>query len=232
MPDLSVKGIARRYHRRTAPFRLKKVFGITSGDARLRPILESLAREEHSFPGSEDCEIQIYDLDAKFVQIWTHIIVRIKLNFHPTILETSRKYLMTTWRDWIERLWSSKWGCSIAGEGTCRLTFEVQWTSDNPHYTIPVDRCTEPFGCVENSQSWFNVTTGLTVAHEFGHLLGLKDEYIESEECPIRNPVNTGTIMDTLQECFPARLMTRFADNIGSEIVGIHEYTHDPAHCT
>lgn len=71
-------------------------------------------------------------------------------------------------------------------------------------------------------------------AHEFGHLLGLKDEYTPSDpaECSIRNAVNTGTVMDRNAACFPARLMTRFAGNIGWKIVAISEYIHNPATAT
>jgi hypothetical protein len=234
MPDLSVKGIARKYRQRTAPFLLKEVFGIASGGA-LRPILESLARESHSFCWEENCSTRKFGGDAEFDQIWTHIVVTINLNFDANIPVATRNNLMTTWRDTIQRFWSLKWGCSAAGEATCRLTFEVQWTSNNPQHTVTVDQCFGgPAMCRENAARWFDITTGNTAAHEFGHLLGLKDEYtpIDPTECPIRNTVNTGTVMDGNVECFPDRLMTRFADNIGSRIVAIPEYAHNPAMCT
>jgi hypothetical protein len=233
MADLSVKGIARKYRQRSPPFLLKEVFGIASGEAPLRPILESLAREEYSFQWVENCLIQNFGLNARFQQIWTHIVVRINLNFDANIPVATRNNLMATWSNTIQRFWSFKWGCSVLGEVICRLTFEVQWTSNNPHHTIAVDQCSGgPGMCRENAGRWFDITTGNTAAHEFGHLLGLRDEYNAPTECPIRNPINTGTVMDTVAECFPARLMRRFADNIDSQIVAIHEYTHNPAMCT
>lgn len=235
MPDLSVKGIARRYGGRAAPFLLREVFGIPSEGAVLRPILESMAREEYSFDYIENCGTRNYGGTAKFTQIWTHIVVRINLNFDTAIPNTTRNTQMTTWRDTIQRFWSLKWGCSNSGEATCRLTFEVQWTSDSSHHTVRVTPCIAGSSCRENSGRWFDNTMGSTAAHEFGHLLGLKDEYNptwDPTECPNRNPVDTGTIMDSNVQCFPARLMTRFADNIESQIVAIPEWTHNPALCT
>jgi hypothetical protein len=235
MPDLSVKGIARVYRQRSAPFLLKEVFGIGSAGAALRPILESIARRERHFHWEEDCETREFGGDARFDQIWTHIVVRINLLFHPNIPVATRNNLMTTWRNTIQQFWSLKWGCSAPGEAVCRLTFEVQWTDNNPQHTIAVNRCFGgPILCRENAAHWFDITTGNTAAHEFGHLLGNPDEYapLDPNECPIRNPVNTGTVMDDNTECFPDRLMTRFADYIDSQIVAIAEYTHDPVMCT
>jgi hypothetical protein len=234
MPDLSVKGIARKYLTRSPPFSLKDIFGITTAYGSLRPRLESWAREEHSFHWEEDCSTGKFVGDAKFEQIWTHIVVRINLNFDATIQTTTRNSLMTTWRDTIQKFWSLKWGCTADGEATCRLTFEVQWISDFPHHTVAITPCATGTTCRENSGRWFDNTTGNTAAHEFGHLLGLKDEYtpLIPTECPVRSPVNTGTVMDGNVECFPDRLMTHFADNIGSEIAAISEYTHNAATCT
>jgi hypothetical protein len=86
----------------------------------------------------------------------------------------------------------------------------------------------------ENLGRWFNKTNGSVAAHEFGHLLGKKDEYqpADPNECPIRNSVNTGTIMDHNSRCFPDRLMTQFATAIDSQIVQIPDYTHNPTQCT
>jgi hypothetical protein len=201
---------ARKYRQRTAPFLLKEVFGITNGGA-VRPTLESLARETHSFQWEEDCLTQKFGGTAKFDQIWTHIVVTIGLNFDANIPVATRTNLMTTWSNTIQRFWSLKCGCSAPGEATCRLTFEVQWTSNNPQHTVAVDQCLLPPPlCREHAGRWFDTTTGNTAAHEFGHLLGLKDEYTPTSptECPIRNPVNTGTVMDQNVACFPARLMT------------------------
>lgn len=51
-------------------------------------------------------------------------------------------------------------------------------------------------------------------------MLGHPDEYNDAS-CPARNPVNTGTVMDNPSANIPQRLMTRFADNVGSSVVAI-----------
>jgi hypothetical protein len=51
-------------------------------------------------------------------------------------------------------------------------------------------------------------------------MLGHPDEYTDAN-CPGRTPVNTGTVMDNNSNNVPARLMTRFATNIGSNVVSI-----------
>jgi bacillopeptidase F (M6 metalloprotease family) len=68
--------------------------------------------------------------------------------------------------------------------------------------------------------TWDTQDTGAVAAHEFGHMLGLVDEYSDSN-CPGRSPVNTGTIMDNNSNVVPDRMMTRFANNIGSNVVAI-----------
>lgn len=237
MPDLSLKGISRKYLSRTPPLSLKDVLGVTGSGltVNVRPRFESITREEHSFKWQEDCGTQIFGGTAAFLQVWTHIVVRINLNFDPAILVATQNNLMTTWKTAIQNAWSFKWGCTSMGESTCRLTFEVQWTSINPHHTVAVTVCTPGMLCRANAGRWFNNTTGATAAHEFGHLLGLKDEYQPTNpmECPIRNPVNTGTIMHVnTSTCFPMRLMNVFANNIISQIVPIPEYVYNPAICT
>jgi bacillopeptidase F (M6 metalloprotease family) len=68
--------------------------------------------------------------------------------------------------------------------------------------------------------TWDTSDTGAVAAHEFGHMQGNPDEYTDAA-CPARNPVNTGTIMDNNSATIPDRMMTRFADNIGSTVVNI-----------
>lgn len=215
MNDLSLKGVARKYGGVTGGFSVvKDIFGVSSitGSTSLRSKLESMAWEEHSFSVSE-C---IYGWTAAFEQTWAHLRIRIRLNPDAGISNATMNTLRTTWRNGIENTWSHRWGCGRSGELTCRLSFEVQWVTTNQHHTVRVR--TGP--ARSNMITWDTLDTGGVAAHEFGHMLGLVDEYVDAN-CPGRSPVNTGTVMDNNSNNVPARMMTRFASNIGSNVVAI-----------
>jgi bacillopeptidase F (M6 metalloprotease family) len=71
-----------------------------------------------------------------------------------------------------------------------------------------------------NMTTWHSPDNGGVAAHETGHMFGHPDEYGDAA-CPDREPVNTGSIMHMTTGDVPQRLMTRFAENIGSSVVGI-----------
>ena len=205
---ISLRGVARRYKGITGGFSVKTA--LSSGS--LRSNLVSLARQQHSF-GMSEC---IYGWTAAFEQTWSHVIIRIRLNPDAGISNATMNTLRNTWRNGIETTWSNRWGVGHSGEMTCPLTFEVQWVTTNQHHTVRV----RPGSGRANMGTWFTQDGGNVAAHEFGHMLGLVDEYSDSN-CPRRSPVNTGTIMDNNSNVVPARMMTRFANNIGSNVVAI-----------
>jgi hypothetical protein len=61
---------------------------------------------------------------------------------------------------------------------------------------------------------WDTLDEGHDVAHEYGHMLGKFDEYVDVD-APDREPVNTGTVMDDESLSFSPRQFTRFAQNLG-----------------
>jgi len=214
MNDLSLRGVARRFGGISGDFSVvQDIFGGPApGSRSLRARLEAMARQEISFDVSE-C---IYGWTAAFEQTWTHIRVRIRLNPDAGITAATMNNLRTTWETGIENTWSNQWGCGHAGEITCRLTFEVQLVASNEHHAVRVR-----IGPMRsNMNTWDTQDTGAVAAHEFGHMLGNPDEYTDTN-CPNRAPVNTGTIMDNNSSTIPERMMTRFANNIGSTVVSI-----------
>ena len=215
MNDLSLKGVARRYGGITSGFSVvKDIFGVSSivGSVSLRSKLESMAREEQSFSMSE-C---IFGWTAAFEQTWTHIRIRNRLNPDAGISAATMNTLRTTWQNGIVNTWSDRWGCGHSGELTCPLTFEVLWVATNQHHTVRV----RPGPAGTNMTTWDTMDTGAVAAHEYGHMHGLVDEYVDAR-CPGRSPVNTGTVMDNNSNNVPNRMMTRFANNIGSNVVAI-----------
>jgi hypothetical protein len=216
MNDLSLKGVARQYGGISGGFSvINDVFGASTitGTQSLRTRLESMASEEHSFSVSE-C---VFDWTAAFEQTWTHIEIRIRLNPDAGISNATMNTLRTTWENGIENTWTHRWGCARSGELPCRLSFDVRWINSGQHHTVRV----RPGPDRSNMTTWDTSDTGGVAAHEFGHMLGHVDEYPEDPPCPDRSPVNTGTVMDNNSNNVPSRLMNRFANNIGSNVVGI-----------
>lgn len=211
---ISMRGVARRYRGVSGGFSVRQVFfgGAGTGSIALRPKLVALCRQQHSFSVSE-C---IYGWTAAFEQEWSHIRIRIRLNPDAGIAAETMNTLRTTWTTGFRDTWSNRWGCGHAGEMTCPFTFELQWVTANQHHTVRVRQGSFR----SNMTTWDTEDTGGVAAHEGGHMLGLVDEYADST-CPNRNPVNTGTVMDNNSNNVPNRLLTRFANNVGANVVAI-----------
>lgn len=204
---MSTRGIARHFLGRTGALSLRQVVG---GGVSLRNRLENAARQNISFAVSE-C---VYGWTAAYEQTWSHVRVRIQLN--PDAGVTTLANLQTTWATTIAQRWSNRWAIGRPGEAQCPLTFEVQFGAANPHHAVRVR--TGP--ARSNMTLWDDADTGDVAAHEFGHMLGNPDEYTDTS-CPVRNPVNSGTVMDNNSNTVPQRLVTRFATEVGSNIVAI-----------
>lgn len=216
--SLSLRGIARHYRNVTGSFSVDS--GIFEASP-VRPVsvrkkLIILARQQFIYDVSE-C---IFSWTGRFEQTWSLIRVRIQLNPDPGITATTIATLRTTWENGIRKTWNNRWGVGRSGEATCPLQFDVEWVTSNPHHSVRVRVRTNPQQ-VANKGTWYTNDSGAVAAHEFGHMLGLVDEYQDIKHCPARNPVNTGMVMDNNSANVPARMMQRFADNIGSTVVAI-----------
>ncbi|BEU28038.1 hypothetical protein [Paraburkholderia sp. 22B1P] len=159
-----------------------------------------------------------------YVQTWTHIDVRILLNLDAGIDAAMQANIENTWKNGIEGTWNSPvpsvgaspraWKCARQGEAPCRVSFKVHWVGNNPHHYVNVHTGSGR----EDEYTWYTMTLGSTAAHEFGHMLGLPDEYIEEAVCPGRAPVGTGTIMANDSTYIPQRLVQWVSDEIGSDL--------------
>lgn len=207
MRDLSVKGVARRYENETGDISVRN--DLMDGWGSLRDQLEDTAREEVSFSMSE-C---IFGWDVAYQQVWTHITVRIQLNPDAGISNATMQTLRNRWEPTIEGRWSDNWATRRRGELSCPFTFEVQWNVADSHHTVRV----RPGPARSNMTTWDTNDTGAVAAHEYGHMIGHEDEY-QSNRCPNRSPVNTGTIMDNNSANIPARLITPYANRLGTNL--------------
>jgi hypothetical protein len=210
---ISLRGVARNYLNVTGDFSVKKkvLTGLMS-PLPLHIRLNLLARKEHSFSMSE-C---IFGWTAAFEQTWSEIVIRVRLNPDAGITATTMQNLQTIWHNGIVNTWSNRWGIGHAGEITCPLTFDVQWVTSNEHHNVRV----RPGPDATVMDTWDTTDNGGTAAHEYGHMHGLVDEYVDSR-CKSRSPTNTGTVMDINSNVVPQRMMNRLAANVGSDVVAI-----------
>lgn len=169
----------------------------------------STAAQEVSF-GVSEC---IYGWTAAFRQEGTHIMARIQLNPDSDVSGSLLETVKERWKRGIEDKWSYHFSCCQRPgcSDPCVLTFEVEWTSDNPHLQVRVKKG----GGRSNLGLWHTDDSGDVASHEFGHLLGHPDEYSDAQ-CPNRSPVNTGTVMDDTSEVVQ-RLCEPFCDRIGQD---------------
>ena len=210
--SLSARGVARRFLNRTGSFSVRQVFfGSARGTRRLREPLQSLARQEISFAVS-DC---IFTWTATYEQTWSHVRVRVRLNPDVGIAAATMATLRTAWEAPIEKRWSNRWGIGRPGEATCPLTFDVQWVTASAHHAVRV----------QPGPAGSNITLWDTLGHRGRCRARVRPHARASRRVPLappalrRNPVNSGTVMDNNSNTVPQRLMQRFADNVGSNIV-------------
>lgn len=163
------------------------------------------AAQEVSF-GVSEC---IFGWTAAFVQQGTNVSARIRLDPDGDVSDNLLEEVKARWKRGIEDKWSYRFGCS-----SCALTFQVIWSSSNPHAVVRVKKGSGR----SNLGLWHTDDSGDVASHEFGHLLGHPDEYDESEVCPDRSPVNTGTVMDDNTEVV-LRLCRPFCDRLGQTTV-------------
>lgn len=209
---ISVRGAARHALGRTGPISLRQVFLNGGTTASFRSVVTTLVRQEVSFTIFDGILI----FSARYQQTWSDVVVRIRLNPDDDITEATMASLRTTWETTIQDRWSNRWAIGQPGENAIPIRFDVQFVTTSEHHVVRV----RPGPERSNLGLWDTADTGAVAAHEFGHMIGNPDEYADLLS-PLRNPVNTGTIMDNNSNIIPSRLLTRLATNVGSGIVAI-----------
>jgi hypothetical protein len=145
--------------------------------------LATRAQTEVSFPVSE-C---IWKWTAKYKCDEAKVTVRIKLVFEPGIAKP-HDVLQQDWRKSIVNTWSNKFACMGIDS---KLAFDVEWVSAGEHHVVTV----KPGSGPPSMNEWYENMKVNAAAHEFGHMLGFADEYVDPQ-CPMRVLVNTGTVMN------------------------------------
>ncbi|HEX2086235.1 MAG TPA: hypothetical protein VHF89_11170 [Solirubrobacteraceae bacterium] len=192
--------------------------------ASVREELEALAYTPRSF----DWEECTFGMTAAFDQTWSDVTIRIRLNPDSDVSQATLDTLEQTWKAGIETTWSDRWGIGRSDEVTCPIRVRVRWVDSYPHHDVRVNtgqKCFNamtvgPVQCPTNSARWHTSDGGMVAAHEAGHMLGNPDEYVDLN-CPDRDPVGTGTVMDNNSSVVPRRLLSTCASHVGSSVVAL-----------
>lgn len=140
---------------------------------------------EVAFPVSE-C---IYFWTAAYFRKGNTIVVRIKLEPQYPISDDALAELKARWRDGIRAKWHDKYPCPPNSDN---LQFDVEFVETGWHHTVKIRRGPHRSNMLE----WDDADDGHAASHEYGHMLGLPDEYSDAKRCPSRSPVGTGTVME------------------------------------
>ncbi|MFB7360339.1 hypothetical protein, partial [Streptomyces gardneri] len=186
--------------------------GLSTNWTKIVAMPASSVPEEVSFAVSE-CD---FAWTARYLQDDTHVTVRILLNPDAGITSATMNTLRTTWHTGIVGKWSNRFDCIGPNGQRQPITFDVQWVTSNPHHVVRV----RPGPAATNMGNWDTSDSGDVASHEFGHMLGHPDEYADTD-CPMRNPINTGTVMDDNTESV-ARHYSRITQLHGGHAPAAH----------
>jgi len=144
------------------------------------------------------------------------ITVRIRLNPDADVTAAEIAALQAVWEPGIEARWSNRFTVNrSSGDCGCSsypVRFDVQFVNSSQHHTVRVRRGPAR----SNMTTWDTADDAGAASHEFGHMLGLADEYADAN-CPNRvvatdNSImrtNTGDTMNRHYQAFAAWLSNR-----------------------
>jgi len=105
--------------------------------------------------------------------------------------------LKNTWMTGIEGAWNDKYEIQY-GSNRYPVEVNVDWVAINPDITVTVHDAVgrdDELNWYTTLEGWGNSYQGVAAAHEFGHMMGLYDEYPEGAVNPVTKYTTTNALM-------------------------------------
>jgi hypothetical protein len=121
------------------------------------------------------------------------ITIKVKLNLDNDVTKGEAKALKLQTRDAFKSFWSNKFKLTDVNTGKSKpLVTDVVFVEDNPHLTVNVHKGAGR----DDLSNWYTSSPGIVQAHELGHQLGLKDEYVDATVPERQDNAAAGTHTD------------------------------------
>lgn len=137
--------------------------------------------------------VETYDVESKYQLERTRTELRVRVRIEFTGVKPSAAHLKL-WRDGIDAVWKGAFHVENADGKKLPIVFDPVFGASNPHHKIELvppeyDKNLKKYVKGRaNAGKWYagpnansvlpeDTTNGLSAAHEFGHLVGLTDEY-------------------------------------------------------
>lgn len=141
-----------------------------------------------------------YVVDKDYFIEYTDNKLRIHSEIQFTLTEgVSEEELVTlksVWEMGIENLWNSKYEILKDNEYVIPILIDVTFDGPTFNHTVTV----KPGAGRANEHEWYVSDSGLVAAHEFGHMLGLFDEYVGGATDPAGEIIDATSIMGSVEE--------------------------------
>lgn len=108
--------------------------------------------------------------EIRYTRTELRVVVRIRLTG-----VTAPDALRTTWITGIQNRWNNQF--HLENSRRLAVVFDPIFTSTNYQHSVEVHDVPATGTPREDESNFYTSTTGDTVAHEFGHMVGLEDEY-------------------------------------------------------
>ena len=139
-----------------------------------------------------------YDIAFRESKVFVHVVIHLIPACGVTKLELDQ--VKPVWEKGIEEVWSNKFSIATPAGERYPIMIDVSFKGTQYHHDVIV----RPGGGRSDELNWNLLDSSAIAAHEFGHMLGVFDEYRRGATAPQSGIIDSTSIMT----CNPTTGMT------------------------